>query len=141
MAYLAWNSAFETGIAGIDYEHQQLVKILNHIHDLIAGGPDPDAILEALADFHTLASAHFALEEKIMQDQRYPGLAERHRIHRQLLDRVSEIMDGYEAGDQEPDENLPAMLRDWLFEAMDVDVKLFADINDTGLRRWGLQRR
>jgi hypothetical protein len=36
--------------------------------------------------------------------------------------------------------NLPATLKEWLSEAMGIDAKLFAEINDAGLRHWGLNR-
>src|SRR3989304_4549814 len=98
MAYLDWNPSHDTGIAAIDYEHRQLVKMLNEIHDLIVKGVAPREISDALADFHTLATAHFALEEKIMRDANYPGFEERRHTHYRLLDQVREIMDAYEAG-------------------------------------------
>ena len=140
MAYFDWNPNYDTGIAGIDYEHHQLVKILNDIHDLIVKGVEPRKIIDTLADFHTLATAHFALEEKIMQDENYPGFEERRHTHYRLLDQVREIMDAYEAGAYQSDESLPATLKDWLSEVMGIDAKLFADVNDAGLRRWGLSR-
>lgn len=140
MNYLDWNSAYDTGIAAIDYDHHRLVEMLNAIHDLIARQADPRAISDVLANFHALAAAHFALEEKIMRDESCADLQERRDTHYRLLDRVREIMDGYEADSHEPAADLPTMLKDWLLEAMDVDVRLFSAINDAGLRRWGLSR-
>ncbi|MBI4273334.1 MAG: hemerythrin family protein [Rhizobiales bacterium] len=140
MAFLDWNPAYDTGVAGIDYEHRRLVKMLNEIHDLIENGVKPQKISDTLADFHTLATAHFALEEKIMQDENYPGLEGRRHTHYRLLDQVREIMDAYETGAYQPGESLPATLKEWLTEVIDIDAKLFAKINDAGLRRWGLSR-
>ena len=140
MAYFDWNPDYDTGIAGIDYEHHRLVKMLNEIHDLIVKGVKPHKISDTLADFHALATAHFALEEKIMQDENYPSLGGRRHTHYRLLDQVREIMDAYEAGACQPGESLPATLKDWLSEAIDIDAKLFAEINDASLRRWGLSR-
>src|SRR3989337_1105798 len=133
MAYFDWNPNYDTGIAGIDYEHHQLVRILNDIHDLIVKGGEPRKIIDTLADFHALATAHFALEEKIMQDENYPDLGGRRHTHYRLLDQVQEIMDAYEAGTYQPGESLPATLKEWLLEAIDIDAKLFAEINHAGL--------
>ena len=44
------------------------------------------------------------------------------------------------AGAFQPAEPIPETLKEWLLEAMGIDVKLFAAINDAGLRRWGLSR-
>ena len=122
MPYLEWDPAFDTGIAGIDYEHRRLVGYLNDIHEAIAKGADPHGIAATLGDFHALASAHFALEEKIMRD------------------RVCEIMDTYETESYRLGESLPATLKNWLTEAMDIDARMFAEIPAARLRAWGLSR-
>jgi hypothetical protein len=48
MAYLDWNPAYDTGVAGIDYEHRRLVALLNEIHGLILSGAEPHKIAGAL---------------------------------------------------------------------------------------------
>lgn len=140
MNYLEWSSDLETGIPGIDYEHRKLVNMLNDIHGLIAAGSNAEMIGNALDDFCVLVTAHFALEEKIMQDERYAGLTERRNIHHQLLDEISDIVDACEAGDHVFYESLPGTLREWLLKAMTGDIELLAVISEPGLRRWGLER-
>ena len=49
MAYLDWNPAYDTGVAGIDYEHQRLVALLNEIHGLILNDAEPHKIAGTLA--------------------------------------------------------------------------------------------
>ena len=140
MPYLEWSPAYDTGIGGIDYEHHRLVDMLNEIHELMLKGAEPDEIAAILADLHALASAHFALEEKIMREQKYPGLAARRDIHYHLLDQVREIMDEYETGSYRVGESLPATLKQWLMEAMGNDTQMFGEINDAKLRTLGLRR-
>ena len=140
MAYLDWNPAYDTGVAAIDYEHRRLVALLNEIHGLILSGAEPQKIAGTLADFHARAAAHFALEEKIMRDRNFPGLRQRRDTHYRLLDQVREIMDSYDVGSYREGANLPDTLRKWLSEAMDIDVKLFAEIEEPNLRAWGLSR-
>jgi hemerythrin-like metal-binding protein len=140
MAYFDWNPVLDTGITGIDYDHHKLVDALNGIHDLIVHGAPPATIGDALADFHTAAAAHFALEERILEDERHPDLAVRRRTHYRLLDEVRDIMDAYDAGEFSPGERLPETLRQWLSEAIEMDARLFARMNAAGLHRWGLNR-
>lgn len=140
MAYLDWNPAFETGVPGIDYEHRRLVDMLNAINEMISHQAGPREVADVLADFHALASAHFALEEKIMRDQKFAGLQERQQNHYRLLDEVRDIMDDYEDGSLRAGNSLPETLKQWLAKAMDVDVQLFAGISDAGLRKSGLSR-
>jgi hypothetical protein len=75
-----------------------------------------------------------------MRDRNFSALRERRDIHYRLLDQVREIMDGYEVGSYCVGANLPEILRTWLSEAMEIDVKLFAEIEDAKLRAWGLRR-
>lgn len=140
MAYFDWNPVHDTGITGIDHDHHQLVDALNGIHDLIAGEAPHAAISDALADFHTAAAAHFALEERILEEERHPDFEARRRTHYRLLDEVRDIMDAYEAGEFGPGERLPATLRQWLSESIEMDSRLFARMNEAGLHRYGLNR-
>jgi len=140
MAYLEWKPAFDTGVPGIDYEHHRLVDMLNEIHELILHDGERRKVAGILAEFHTLAAAHFALEEKIMRDHGYKGLAARRDIHHRLLDQVREMMEAHEQGAFRSGMHLPETVRQWLAEAMDIDVKLFADITDSGLGKSGLSR-
>ena len=138
MPYIEWDAHLETGVAGIDHEHRQLVRLLNDIHELIVADADPRRIADTLADFHTLATAHFALEEKIMRDQKYPGFAQRRETHHRLLDETRDIMDAYDEGSYRGSRSLPATLRQWLFQAMSIDVDLFGRLDPANLRKWGL---
>lgn len=140
MAYLEWSPTFETGIPGIDYEHRKLVGLLNDIHASIAEGAEAEAIADELVEFHTLATGHFALEEAIMQDEKYAGLDERRTAHHRLLDQVGEIIEACEAGFCQIDESLPATLKDWLLEAIAGDVAMLAAMGEAGLHRRGLRR-
>jgi len=140
MAYLDWNPAFDTGVPGIDYEHRRLVAMLNEINESILNELEPDRIADTLGAFHALAAAHFALEEKIMRDEKYAGLQDRQRVHYQLLDEVRDIMDAYEDGSFRAGQSLPETLKQWLGKAMDIDVDLFGRMSEAGLRQSGLSR-
>jgi hemerythrin len=134
MARLTLNSAQCTGVPRIDDEHRALVQMLNHLHDLIVKRAEPVDILDRLAELNALASAHFALEEKIMAELEWPRLRERCDLHARLLGQVRDIIDAYETGFYLSREGLPGSLGKWLSEAIDADVKMFAELGDPTLR-------
>ncbi len=140
MNYLDWNSSYETGIASVDHEHRRLVELLNEICDLASRGAEPAAIGGMLGDFHALASAHFALEERIMREEKHPDLPARRETHYRLLDQVRDIMDGYDDPECGSVDGLPETLKQWFLEAVADDVRLFAAVDDATLRRWNLSR-
>ncbi len=141
MAFLEWDASFETGVQAIDYEHRKLVDLLNAIDEDLRGGRPHAEIAGTLGEFHSLATAHLALEERFMRKIGDPQLAARRRRHDQLLDRVRDIMDGFEGGGFPGMAALSQALSDWLAELMDMDTAFFADMADETLSEWGLSRR
>lgn len=89
---IEWRDDFRTGIAAVDYEHQQLIKTINDLHDDNAVHGDKAAVEAALGDIHSGISAHFALEEKVMRDIAYGGYAQHKAEHEALLDDISAIL-------------------------------------------------
>ena len=60
-----WNSSFETGIAIIDEQHTQLVKLLNELaygYVCCVGHSEIEPILDALIEY---AAYHFETEEAL----------------------------------------------------------------------------
>ena len=140
MAYLECDQRFATGIASIDYEHRRLVELVNLVDELIAQSAPGAAVAGALAEFHTLATAHFALEERIMRAVRHHKLERCRGEHYRLLDQVRDMMDSYERGAFQPPATLPAALKEWLYGLMNVDTEMFAGLDEATLRTWHLTR-
>lgn len=140
MTYLDWNSAYESGNASIDYDYRCLMELLNEIHALIQTSAEPNMITDLLGQFYNLATAHFALEEKILRDNNCSSFAEQRHTHYRLLDQMRDIMDIYEAGARRRGESLPAALREWLLGTIHNDVQLFAQINKGRAPRPGLTK-
>jgi hemerythrin-like metal-binding protein len=94
---IQWQDRFSTGIAAIDHEHRQLVDLINRID----GDFDAqDRVLTGalLGELLAAISAHFALEERVMQERAYAGYAEHKADHERLLDDIRDIMDDAERG-------------------------------------------
>ena len=97
MPLIQWREDFCTGIDSVDYEHWELVDLINRLH---AGVPvtDAAAISGFLGELHDAIAAHFALEEKVMAERRYPGAAAHKGDHERLLDELRDLMEAHEAG-------------------------------------------
>jgi hemerythrin-like metal-binding protein len=93
MALLEWQKHFELGIAEVDHEHQELIRLINRVHESLRQNPTVEEISAMLGEIHSLISAHFALEEKNMQALGYPGYEEHKRDHETLLDDIRDRMD------------------------------------------------
>jgi hemerythrin len=114
MALIEWRKEFETGVPDVDYEHRELVNLINSLHGEIVMGSDRARINEFLGEVFAKIAAHFALEESIMRKHRYDEYAAHKAEHEALLDEIRDIMDAAEAS---PEPNYQSALsetvRDW----------------------------
>jgi hemerythrin len=99
MTLIEWRDAFKTGIGEVDFEHEQLIALINRVYlRLEAASGRHEAVTAFLAELHDGISAHFALEEKIMRARKYAGYGEHKDDHEQLLDQIRDIMEDHEQG-------------------------------------------
>jgi len=114
MPIIEWRDEFKTGDASVDHEHEDLIELINALYDAMAEGPPSDETVRALGEVFARISAHFALEEREMREAKYLAFPDHKDDHEDLLDRIRDIMDAYEAGVfNEQKQNLGDSLRDW----------------------------
>ncbi|MBT4891019.1 MAG: hemerythrin family protein [Rhodospirillales bacterium] len=98
-AHIEWQDAFATGIPSVDFEHQELIKLVNGACEMMNEKASSDQITESLGEVFAHVSAHFALEETIMRKMKYEDYHDHKEDHENLLDDIRDIMDDYEAGE------------------------------------------
>lgn len=98
MTLVEWRDDFKIGIDSVDYEHRQMIELINDVHAKLSADAPKNEILDFLGEVFTRISAHFALEEKIMSSWKYDQYEEHKADHEHLLDEIRDIMDGFEAG-------------------------------------------
>jgi len=124
MTLLGWKENYRTGFDSIDFEHKSLIDGINNI--FAEGDGDQEKLLTALGEIHALISAHFALEEKIMRDQRYPAYIPHKQDHERLLDEILSIMESLGKNPHlDPAATLREQLSAWFgvhFASLDKDL-------------------
>jgi hemerythrin-like metal-binding protein len=109
-----WRDDFRIGIAAVDHEHREMVGLINRIFVRLASGDPADVIADDLGEVYARISAHFALEERVMQDKRYDQFADHKDDHERLLDDIREIMEAHESGTYEYQKGaFAARLEEW----------------------------
>lgn len=126
MPLLVWRKEFELGIPSVDYEHKELVNLINELHGSLSKEGPKDAISEFLGEIYARISAHFALEEKIMRERRYDQYQDHKADHERLLDEIRDIMDEFERDAYfDYEEALSARLKEWWTRhSKDKDARL-----------------
>ena len=114
---LEWRDDFATGVASVDYEHRELIGLLNGILERLETGEGKDAVVDFLGEVNARIAAHFALEEQIMRQRNYDQYDDHKADHERLLDDIREIMDAYEDDTYlERREAFAERLKDWFVE-------------------------
>jgi len=118
MALIEWRKEFCTGVAGVDYEHEELINEINEIYKLIDDKADRENIIDKLGDIYGSISAHFALEEQMMEKHGYDHFKEHQADHERLLDEIQDITEEFESADLKSGSELDATsfkqkLNDW----------------------------
>lgn len=116
MALLDWRQEYAVGVASVDHEHQELIKLINELHAALGRSDSPQAIPDFLGEVYAQIAAHFALEERIMREHGYDQYRDHKADHERLLDEIRDIMDDYELRGAFDDATLAARLRDWFGE-------------------------
>lgn len=117
MTLIEWRKEFETGIADVDFEHRELIGLINELHDQIDSDGSSDDIIEFLGEIFARISAHFALEESVMRKHDYDQYIDHKTDHEKLLDDIRDIMDDFEAGKYDAyHQTLAPVIHDWFVD-------------------------
>ncbi|MCK5395665.1 MAG: hemerythrin family protein [Gammaproteobacteria bacterium] len=113
MALIEWREEFCTGVQGVDYEHQELIKQINSIYELIENNADKESVIDSLGDIYGSISAHFALEEQMMERHNYDHFKEHQADHEHLLDDIRDITEEFESATELNKDKFKQQLNDW----------------------------
>jgi len=113
MSLIEWNDKFSVGVASVDYEHRELIELINGFQLKIEQDDTVDGKLEYLGETLALILAHFALEEKLMRDSTYDAYGEHKADHEELIDQLRDIMDAVEDDQDIDNDELGSVLERW----------------------------
>jgi hemerythrin len=116
MSLIKWKEEFSVGVVEVDYEHQELIDLINEVHLSVREGVTRQQVVAGLGEIYAQIAAHFALEEKVMRDMRYPAFPEHKTDHEALLDDLRDIMDEVEDDGEFDEARLATDLDRWFGE-------------------------
>jgi hemerythrin len=113
MPLIRWRDNFNLGIPEVDFEHRELVELINALHDRLQQAAHHEEVEDFLGEIFARISAHFALEERTMVARNYPGYWPHPGDHERLLDQLRDIMESYESTHSLDSGELSQKLDDW----------------------------
>ena len=128
MKLVEWRDEFKIGIEEVDFEHQEMIDLINEIYIEAKKENSDIAVMDCLGEIYAKISAHFALEEKVMRDLEYDQYEDHKDDHERLLDSIRNIMDDYMDVSTLDEELFSDRLNKWFtdhFSTKDARMHLF----------------
>lgn len=123
MPLFLWKRSYETGIPEIDYDHRQLVGIINELYEAMKTGQGCEVINRTIDRLLEYSRRHFASEEGFMRACAYPDTAGHEQSHREMTERIVAMDAQRRAGGSVPSPEMLTFLRDWLCTHIAIDDK------------------
>ena len=129
MSVMQWNRKMSVGLAELDDDHKQLIRVINQLGADYQDEDRRQAIRQSLVALRRYAEFHFAREEKVMMACAYPQLEEHQGEHRDFVQRILELTRQFDADPESTaeivNEDLLEFLRDWLSHHIMIEDKAY----------------
>ncbi|MDA8140578.1 MAG: bacteriohemerythrin [Desulfobacteraceae bacterium] len=126
MAIIKWSEELNVGIKQIDSQHQQLISIINTLHDHMMQRKGKDVlktIVDQLADY---TRKHFTTEEQLFIKHKYSEATGHKHQHDAFIEKVAGYQNELQKGSNMFSVDVLNFLRDWITNHIKVTDKKYA---------------
>lgn len=88
---ITWNDGMSVGIPEIDADHKRFIALVNGFNKSVADRMPMTEVQKRLQAILDDAVEHFAHEERLFKEWRYPDAGDHARIHAQLVKVLQDI--------------------------------------------------
>jgi hemerythrin len=112
--YIIWKDEYSVSDKPIDLQHQQIVRVINDVYNLVKNGSSKEEIGKLLANLKRYTETHFDYEEKLMHLISYPDSVKHEALHKTMAEKTAGMCKVQQSSVNGimPDEVLE-FLRDW----------------------------
>lgn len=134
MALIIWNENLSVDISVIDRQHQQLVDMINDLHNAMLQGKGQHILGKILNGLNDYTAEHFATEEKLFAQFNYPETADHIREHAHFINKLNEFKAIHTKGSEGTSIELIDFLSNWLAtHILEVDRRYAPFLRDNGV--------
>lgn len=88
---IEWNEQMSVGIPEVDKEHQHFILLVNQLNQAISDRMEIAELKQRLAHILADAKQHFAHEEILLKEWRYPDAGTHANMHTRLMNSLSDL--------------------------------------------------
>jgi len=135
LALLTWNHASSVGVRAMDDQHAILMDTVNELRLALLRGSDGENAGEILYRLIEFTRMHFQSEECLMEQSRFPGLAEHRAAHQDMLTQLRQSPQRVLHGSAIQLRSLLGSLREGYLQHIEtLDQQYGPWLNERGLR-------
>lgn len=125
--YITWKNSWNSGNPVIDAQHRELIEMGNRLTLLTVSASDPLQVSEQIDHLIAHVAKHFADEENILEEVRFPDLEKHRAIHKGLLRGAARAVDDLRSKKTQTPIALSFLVTDLVVEHMEKeDSKFFS---------------
>ncbi|HYD29511.1 MAG TPA: bacteriohemerythrin [Azospirillaceae bacterium] len=98
MPSITWTEEFSVGVALMDQEHQELLRLLNEFADAVKAGRAKGLLSSTLDRLAEYTAGHLSREEKLLHEHGYPDLFAHRQQHRDLMRQLGDLQGRLQRG-------------------------------------------
>jgi hemerythrin len=114
VAYVNWNESLSVSVPLIDGQHQQLIGLINHLHEAMTQGQGQTILGEIVEGLVRYTKVHFAAEEALFEASQYSDCVAHKQQHREFVQKVTDFQQGLADGRLMLTLDVMDFLADWL---------------------------
>jgi hemerythrin-like metal-binding protein len=134
MTLINWNDALSVNVKEIDRHHKKLMELINGVYQGMMMDKGKEIIGKILNELLEYTEYHFGYEEELFQKYGYPETKEHIAKHKNLVSKVKDFVDEFQAGNASVDHDLLIFLRSWLTNhIMGTDQEYSNFLNSKGV--------
>lgn len=136
MSKIEWDDSLSVNVDLIDEQHKMLIQKLADLSDAFRRGLEQNKVMQTLEFMIDYTDFHFSAEEKVMEDNSYPGLSEQKQQHEEFKTTLNDIVEDYkeEGTTTEIATAINVFLLNWLIKHIKgSDSKLGEFLTEKGL--------
>lgn len=127
MPLFVWKENLSVSVKSMDEQHKKLIDMLNEFYDNIAHRPNTENIAILLNSLRQYIIVHFSLEERYMEQSKFPDYKEHKKQHDAFMTKVEELEEKLNNGKMLLSLEVITFLKDWLLKHIQISDKKYSE--------------